>query len=451
MIQRPQARHCVARSASFLALWFPLVLVGCGAGQDVELTSPRRGEIRESFTEPARTRLAKTYRISMPVSGLVSRIDLEPGDPVKANQELAKFDLVPFREALAEAEAAVAELESRITLNQYDAIEKTALIETKSTIEATAQALKASDAQVEAEEARAARAAKELGRVTKLAASDAITQSKLDDANLTADTSLIELRRQQFYRAALNALFTAVKLGPKYIEQYLGRKGLDRQILQHQLAQARSRLARAEHDLKLAAIRSPIDGVVLERFEQGDRALTAGHELLLLGNLAELEVIADVLTQDAMRLSIGSDVRMETAARLAAVSGKVKRIEPAGFTKLSSLGVEQQRVNVIVSLDAQHDGLGVGYRVQAEFLTGAKPNALIVPRFSVLQAPDQSFYVLGVVERRIKKQPVKIGLRSDLELEVLSGLSQGDVIVAKPDTTMAEGMKVSGNLPSSTK
>jgi HlyD family secretion protein len=103
--------------------------------------------------------------------------------------------------------------------------------------------------------------------------------------------------------------------------------------------------------------------------------------------------------------------------------------------------VEQQRVNVIVSFTGEHKNLGVGYRLLATFFTGSKENALIVPRHSVLQAPDQSFYVLTIVKGRIHKQPIEIGLRSDLEMEVTQGLSEQDVIIAKPDTTMKEGVK----------
>jgi len=418
------------------------VLPGCGGGTSVDVTKPRRGEIRESFTEPARTRLAHTYRIAMPVDGRVKRIHLEPGDVVKKGQPLVQFDLLPFQKEVAEAKARVSELEAQLKLNEYREIEDTVLVEAKASIDAAEQALRAADAQVEAEKARSDRAQKELRRGKALLDRKAITDSEFEDIQLRADTALIELRRQEFYKAALNALFTAVKLGPKYVEKYLGRKRLSRAVLEFQLAQARSRLERAEHNLKLVEVRSPIDGVVLQRFEQGDRALPAGHELLLLGNLDELEVVAEVLTEDALRLRIGSEVRMQPAARRAAIWGKVKRIEPAGFTKLSSLGVEQQRVNVIVSLPPQHEGLGVGYRVQAQFFTGAKSNALIVPRYGVLQAPDRSFYVLKVVDGKMRKQAVTIGLRSDLELEITSGLSENDLIVARPDTTMKEGAKV---------
>jgi HlyD family secretion protein len=423
----------------FAVVW---LLSGCESGPKVEAVSPHRGEIKESFTEPAKTRLEKTYRITMPMSGRIGRIELEPGDRVTSGQQLMQFDLVPLKEAVAEARAAVAELEAKITVTDDDRIENTALIEMNATVDAAAEALNAADAQVKAEQARSDRAAKELGRMEKLAAERTIPQTALDDAQLEAETSLIELRKQEFYRAALNALFVAVKLGPRYVNEYLGREKLERNVTVHQLAQARSRLARAEHQLKLTDIRAPINGVVLEKYEQGDRTLPAGSDLLLLGNLDELEVIADVLTQDALRLSPDSRVRLQAASRIESIPGVVKRIEPAGFTKLSSLGVEQQRVNVIVSFAGEHENLGVGYRLMATFFTGSKDNALIVPRYSVLQAPDQSFYVLKIVNGKIHEQLVELGLRSDLELEVTDGLSEKDVIVAKPDATMKEGMKV---------
>ncbi|GAH76958.1 unnamed protein product, partial [marine sediment metagenome] len=174
------------------------------------------------------------------------------------------------------------------------------------------------------------------------------------------------------------------------VEEYLDLEQLQRETVVHQLAQARSRLVRAEHELGLASIRSPLDGVVLKRYEQGDRSLAAGQGLLLLGSLDELEVVVDVLTQDALRLQVGGEVLLESALGRTEIAGEVKRIEPAGFTKLSSLGVEQQRVNVIVDFQGKPGNLGVGYRLQARFITGAKEDALTVPRFSVLQALDRS-------------------------------------------------------------
>jgi len=240
----------------------------------------------------------------------------------------------------------------------------------------------------------------------------------------------------------MNAIFIAYQLGPQFINEWLGRKTLEREVLLHQLTQAKARLARAEHELALTDVTSPINGVVLERFDLGDTVLSPGQPLLLLGDLTQLEVVAEVLTQDALRIEPGSKVILKPAAQMNSLSGKVKRIEPAGFTKLSSLGVEQQRVNVIISLDEIPENLGVGYRLQARFITKTRKNTLIVPRFSVLQDQNGSFYVFKLKGDRLIKQTVEIGLRSDLELEIIKGITQQDTIVATPDTTMNQGDKV---------
>ena len=418
-----------------------LTAVGCEKAE-VETLSPKVGRIVESFTEPAKTRLAKTWRITMPVAGRIARIGLEPGDPVAKDKELVAFDTLPLEKNVEEAEAFVKELEAELKVKDNNQLEMLAKKEAQATVRASDEALKASDAEVKAEKARSDRAAIELARKHKLHKSGTLSDSALDDAELAAETALIELRKQEFYLAALRAIMIAVNLGPRAVEEYLGRKGQERGAIVQKLIQAKARLARARHDLKLASVRSPIDGVVLQRHEQGDGALPEGTDLLLLGNLDELEVEADVLTQDALRLAERSVVWLQPAAGHQEIGGKVKRIEPAGFTKLSSLGVEQQRVKVIVSLDERPKGLKVGYRLQARFITGTKDDALIVPRFSVLQAPDRSFYVYKVAEGRLAKQAVSIGLRSDLELEVVEGLTKDDAIVARPDTTLKDGQKV---------
>lgn len=439
----PSSRKLRGRNFSMFGLFvIPLCLLsGCG-GTAVEAVNPTRGMIVESFTEQARTRLEKKYPITMPVSGRIYRIHLEPGDPVKKGQELVQFDRVPLQEAVKRGKAAVAELRSQIVVNEYNEIEMTALVEAKAAIKAMADTIKAVDAQVDAEKARTERAQKHFRRMTSLIAQGAIPQSKMDDATLESETTLIGLKRQEFYRAAMNAIMVIMKLGPDFIDKYLGRKKLQRNVLEQQLDQERAGLATASHDLELAHITAPIDGVVLERYELGDSTLPAGRQLLLLGNLDDLEVVANVLTEDALKVKPGTSVRLEPATGSKPIRGRVKRIDPAGFTKRSSLGVEQQRVKVIISFTGGHEGLKVAYRLQARFLTGHKPNALIVPRFSVIQAPDGKFYVFTIKNGRIKKQRVKIGLRNDLHMEVTSGLTEEDVIVAKPVTSLKEGTRV---------
>jgi HlyD family secretion protein len=419
-----------------------LLLAACSAGPELKTLTPRQGEIREFFEEPARTRLAREYLIAMPLDGRIGRIELEPGDRVEKGQELASFEPLPVEEAAREARAAVAELQQHLVLNAYDEIEKSMRVELEATVDAARNVLRATDAQVEANAARARRAEKEHKRIAALTQQGSASHQQLDDAALAAETAVIDLREQEMLRAAFNTLFTAIKLGPEYIDEWLGRKRIEREVVVQQLIQARARLARAEHDLALAQILSPIDGVVLERFEQGGGPLPAGRPLLRLGNPEDLEVVADILTQDALRLSDGERVRLTATGLGEALDGQVKRVEPAGFTKLSSLGVEQQRVKVVVAPARRPASLGVGYRLQARFFTRVKQNALIVPRFSVLQEVQGEYYVFKVVAGKLVRQTVKVGLRNDLDFEIVDGLSPDEQIVATPDTEMREGDSV---------
>jgi HlyD family secretion protein len=409
----------------------------------VDVTHPSRGPIEVSFSEPGKTRLANTYPITMPVGGLIERIAFEPGDAVAKGDILVTYDGAPFTEAVVEASEAVRQIEAAIVVKEDNAIEKTLLLEANEWIKATAELLKAADEEVAAQEARDGRAAKELARMEGLASENAVSQSALDDVRLEADTALISLKKEMFNRAAVNIVATIVSLGPRVINEYLDLEQLQTAELRHQLAQAKSRLALAERNLALTRIESPIDGVVLRRFEQGAQVLPAGAELLLVGNLDEMEVEVDILTVDAMTVDEGQAVGLSAALDSRALSGKVKRIEPAGFTKLSSLGVEQQRVKAIVSIDERPSSLGVGYRMTVRFVTGSKADALKLPRAAVIQAVDRSYYVFKVDGERLVKTPVTVGMKSDLELEITSGVGEKDNVVARPDTTMTDGMKAS--------
>jgi HlyD family secretion protein len=194
----------------------------------------------------------------------------------------------------------------------------------------------------------------------------------------------------------------------------------------------------AQYHLAQSKIRSPIQGVVLWRYTQGGQWIAEGAPLLDIGNLSELEVVADVLTQDAQLLVPGGPVVLTSAGNTFSLDGKIKRIEPQGFTKKSSLGVDEQRVNVVIDISHPNNvQLGVGYRLDAQFLVGTQdPNALIIPRFSVLQDDQGHFYVLKVIHHQLKKQIVELGLSSDTETAITQGLSVNDDFVSQPSTDM---------------
>lgn len=246
-------------------------------------------------------------------------------------------------------------------------------------------------------------------------------------------------------------------LQKKTLQRYekLGKKGfleasaLDEalakeKVLLAKISESSAELAIMQYNLQISVLRSPVVGIILNRYTQGGKWLQTGTQLLNIGNLQELEVICEVLTQEAQQLKIGDPVLLSSIGSSVVLTGQVKQIYPAGFTKKSSLGVDEQRVNVIVAIkDSEKAHLGVGYRVQAKFLVGTREkNALVIPRFSVLQDPKGNYYVFVVKNNKLYKQIVQLGIMTDEQVEVIKGLTTKDSIVEQPTADMQEGMKV---------
>lgn len=413
-----------------------------GGGAEIDVVSPTRGEIRESFREPGMTRLENDWTIAAQVSGRIGRIQFEPGDRVTQGQVLAEYDLEPFDQAVAEAEATLRELEASVAVLDDDAIEKTSISEAERSADSLAESVRSAEARVKSAERRVEHAARDLGRVRELFDAGTLARSVFDDAQFEFDTAELTLRQAKADLAAARANLASTELSPTRLRQQLDKEKLARREILARFEQAQARLQRLRHDRDLAKLVSPIDGVVLERYDRGEKPVAAGTPLLKIGNPAEIEAVVDVLSQDALRLIPGGAVELESAVDGLKIAGRVKRVEPQGFTKFSSLGVEQQRVNVVVEIDDPPPTLGVGFRLYGRFFTGEKSDALIVPRFAVLQAPDASYYVFVVEGGRLAKRTVEIGLRSDLEVEIVSGLSEKDVVVRTPDSTLEEGLAV---------
>lgn len=417
-------------------------LGGFGGGPETKVIRPTRGEIQESFREPGRTRLENTWAISMQVSARIGRIEVEPGDSVRKGQVLTEVDRVPFEVRVRRAEASVETLRARLAVLDDTTLEETTFEEAEARVRSSRQAVMAAMARVAAQNNKVEFATRELERRRDLAQDGTIAPTELDDFQLAADTAGETLSQFEAALAGERENLQANILGSQRARETIVRKQIERRENLAQIASAEADLESARHDLDLARVVSPIDGVVLMRYERGERPMARGDKLILLGDPSAIEVICDVLTEDALKLHSGAEAILESLGSGVRLTGRVTRIEPQGFTKLSSLGVEQQRVNVIASIDDPPANLGVGFRLHARFITGAKTNALIVPRFAVLQAPDQSYYVFVVESGRLARRPIRLGLRSDLEIEVVEGLNEDSLVVATPDSTLKAGARV---------
>lgn len=381
-------------------------------GVRVETAAARRGAIRTFIEERARTRLSDIYRVSMPLDGRVQPITLEPGDQVQAGQTVATLDEVDLETELAAAEDRVQEIEN--VLASLDAM------------------VRAAQSQVEASAAKLEFTGSELRRKEDLRKREAITESDIDRARLEMIESRIDKESNSLIVKSIDAMRAAAELVRDEFTETLKQRQRDR---------------------NRATLTSPVDGTVLTRHVSSERFLSAGTVLLEIGRSEDIEVEAEVLTQDALEIPDDADVDIELDAedwQLGPLAGQVQRIYPQGFTKVSSLGVEQQRVLVIIefaggALDRliEHDHrLGVDYRVNVRIYTNARDDVLLIPRSALFRSETGSWQTFLVRKGRAVKTDVDVGLLNDRQAEIRHGLSEDDDVIIAPPGSLNDGDRV---------
>jgi HlyD family secretion protein len=362
----------------------------------VDLAVVERGLLRVTIDEEGETRVRDRFVVSAPVAGRVLRIDLEPGDAVTAGKTvLASFQ--PGLPALLDARTR-AEAEGRVNV-----------------------------ARAALEEARAARDRAQTER--DFAESDLKRQRELDRAGLVSAEKL------EAAVADARAKADALRVAESAIRR--AQRGLE-------VAQAALVVAGSASTASPILIRAPVTGVVLKRLRESESVVPAGEPLLEIGDPKNLEVVSDLLSTDAVRISTGNSVLIEGWGGEKTLKGKVRRIEPSGFTKISALGVEEQRVNVVVDFDHLTVGentLGDGFRVEIRIVVWEKQDVLKVPVSGLFRlGEDWAAYV--VADGRAARRTLTIGQRNSLEAEVLSGLQPGDVVIVHPSDAVQEGVRV---------
>jgi len=433
------------------------------AGTQVETTTAAIGPIEQFIDERAKTRLPETYLITMPFSGRIDSIvseegenvlrlkDFNEGTRVNRDDDVARIVPGDLRLAVERTNAEVERLEAAIAENDDASVELTAKDQAFQFVKSMAAAVEAAAARKESGKAKLTYAETDLGRVLKLAASGAKTQDDLDLAKLRKVEAGVDFQQDRLVHAAMLAMQAATNLMPTMVQQYIDRKLLKtKEVLRKQKAEAEVRLKQVLQDQRRGTMKSPVDGVILKRFITNERFLSAGTVLLEIGRLEDLEVEADILSLDVVDARRGNPVLIYGAAiGTRKARGTVHRVYPAGFTKVSSLGVEQQRVKVIIHLDPEdhkrllaEERLGVGYRVRVRIITASKPRALVVPRSAIFRGPDGGWQLYVVRQRRAQLQKVQVGLINDQQVEITKGLAEGEQVVLAPESSLTDGARV---------
>jgi HlyD family secretion protein len=364
----------------------------------VEVGVADRGLFETLIVEEGRTRLRQTYTVSAPLTGRLARITLEPGDAVAVDAPVATLTptLAPMLDERTERELA---------------------------------------ARVQAAQANVQRAASqaEAARVALTQAGSAMRRSALLVEK--GFVSPIQAESDQLaVEAAQKALDAAVE----------GRK-----VAEFELAVARSAVAAVGGPgggvARRFDVQAPVAGRVLRVLQPSEGVVALGTPLLEIGDTAQMEVVAELLTADALQARPGSAVRIEDWGGDGGLEGRVRAVEPAAFTKVSALGVEEQRVLVhieITSDPARWQALGDAFRVGVRIVTESVADALRVPVSAVFPRPEGGHGVFVIDGGRARVVPVTLGGRNGEHAWVRDGLTAGDTVIVYPPAAVADGVKV---------
>lgn len=363
----------------------------------VDVVRLTRGPIQVTVDHEGRTRIKERYVLSAPLAGRLLRVNLHPGDPVRANATVLTA-IEPADPALLDPRAR-AEAEARVKAAEAAEQRATPSVDRARAAHELAQV--------------------EFDRAQKLNASGAVSHQELDNAELKARTSAEDLRAAEF------AL----------------------QIAAFELEQARAVLNAGNYPSAGTRfeIRSPIDGALLRVFQESESFVQPGTRLFEVGDPRQLEMEIDVLSTDAVKIKPGDKVIVEHWGGDAPLLGHVRVIEPAAFLKISALGVEEQRVNVIADFDdppEKRGALGDAYRIEARIVIAEEANALKVP-IGALFRTGENWAVFAVNGRRAALRRIQIGRRNDQEAELLSGVSESDEVILHPGDQLRDGARIS--------
>jgi HlyD family secretion protein len=408
----------------------------------VDTAKIARGPIRRTVEEEGRTRVVERYVVSASVAGRLLRVGLEEGDAVEPGQLLAEIDPLPLESRVEETEAGVRALRSRIAgvrtkKPKPEEIQRARLLEKTAT-----EAVEEAEREVKRLEADHARLEKDLERSTALARDRRIDAAALDAAR-SAETQAREAVRAQEVRVRIRRLAVSVaELNRSILEARLHDYDWEEKEYGERIGGLEASLKALKDDLARARILAPARGVVLKLYQESEQTVAAGTPVVEVGDLNVLEVEADFLSEDVahMRPGMGAEV-FGRALGDVVLPAKVKRIHPSAFKKISSLGVEQQRVRVILAFDAEGSGLGDLYRVEVRVILDERDDALLVPEGALFQVDDR-WHAFVVADGRAHLRAVETGLRDRRFREVLGGLEQGDVVVLHPEDAVADGARV---------
>lgn len=399
----PGNRHLLRRSLPWLVLALLVSLVVWGLWPKpvmVETGVIARSPLTVRVSEEGKTRIRNRYVVAAPVGGMMQRVVLRPGDEVKANETVITR-IVPQTAPLIDPRARI---QAQEAVSMHKANRKRA-VESQAALKIAANL-----------------AAVERDRAFAIKQRGAVSALDLDRVEAEATAKAAELRAAEF------AL----------------------QVIDHELAQALAVLEQPASGATdpVVEIKSPVTGKVLTVMQESETMMNPGQPIIEVGDPADIEIEAEILSRDAVMIEAGDEVLIEQWGGAEALKGRVRRVEPAAFTKISALGVEEQRVIVLIDLqsaDGKAKALGDRFRVEVRVAVWHADDVLVSPAGALFREGNQ-WKTFVMRDGRARLTPVEVGHSDGRFSQIISGLAVGDKVLLHPPDTVADGSAVSSLL-----
>lgn len=352
-----------------------------------------RGPLAVTIDEEGKTEVHDRFVVASPITGRLSRIGLVAGDSVQAGAPLAEVRAQPLDPRARE--------------------------EAQARVEGAIDASRAAAAGVASARAALDQARRDLARNEHLAGGNAISAQVMEQSRLSVQS----------------------------LEEQLNRAVADHERANHEVDAARSALTAAgPGGGRPVLVRAPVSGRVLRVFQPSERVVLVGAPLLEIGNPRHLDVVVEMLSEDAVRVQPGDTMLVTGWGGDSTLVASVERVEPTGFTKVSALGIEEQRVRVVGLLPRPPAALGDGFRVETSTLLWHGDSVLQVPSTALFQH-DGAWQVYRLERGRARLRPVRIGRRASSMTGIAEGLEVGDSVIRHPSDRVADGVRVRPLMP----
>lgn len=408
----------------------------------VPIGTPEIQTVEAFISEEAKTRLNDTYTLAMPVNGTLERITLEVGDEVRAGDVVARLDDHDLVQQVRELDAHIAQV--RAQMEGVDVSKPKPIDMTSAGVqvqEARDNARMAEKAQTVAELNRDA-AARDFARAEELLAKGVLSPSQRDDAARAYDTLKEDAARQALAVDAARKALRLAELSSTRLEESVDDNEYMRTMYQAEIESLDAQRAVAQRDLEKTALIAPVSGPIISKFVMNRQVLPAGTPLLEIGDLSTMEIESDVLSEEVVRVTPGDKVEiMGKALTNESKIGEVSRIYPAAFEKISALGIEQQRVKVIIAFDNTEVNLRPGTRLDVRIITDAAEDVVALPERAIFRRAG-AWYVFVAEKGKARLQEVTVGLKNDTWVEVRDGIGLDTRVVLEPTNELDVGARL---------